>query len=244
MTPIQNPHAFQSSFTQGQPAALPVFPLGDKPKSDAGREAKRLHDAATVAARQLQAVRDSATEATAKLRAARQALDEELVRGAREGIDHDKQQKLSIELSAAERLADQQTFRIQYAAAVEAQRDAVRAYKSYAWTEYATLLEEELAAEAHAASAALVKALATIEPVQARYNAIKQRVWDLSQITVAGEHADFFGKALAIAPEPQPPLPDPAAVEQFAHAVKPPEPVVEPEEQEFVEGDEDEDEAA
>ena len=94
----------------------------------------------------------------------------------------------------------------------------MRAYNVYVWDRFPQILDAELRPEAEAVTAALEKALQSIAPVRARHDSIKQRVYQLSQITVQGEHAQHWAQLFAVAQEPAPPLPSDEAIEEFERA--------------------------
>jgi hypothetical protein len=213
---LTNPYHSDSTLNQ-QPANLPRLPF-DKPMSDLGKGAARLHTAAQAATERLREVRDAQGDAIAKFTAAKQALQAEIVRGAQEGMDPDREHELSLELAAAERLADPETHALRNRAAVQAQRAAVRAYNVYMWDHYPELLDAELAAEAVGASEALIAALESIRPVSERYQAVRNRVYELSRITHAGPDGQQWAKVLQLDTEPRPPLPSGESLEAFDRA--------------------------
>ena len=219
---LTNPHRDGSTFQLNQPANLPRLPF-EKPTSDVGKEAAKLHRAAQRATDRLREVRDAQADAATKLTNARQALQAEVVRGARDGIDQEREHELSLELAAAERLADGETHMLRQRVAVSAQREAVRELNVYLWDHVIELLDAELRHEAEAASAELVEALATIAPAQERYRQAQDSVYELLRITAHGEHAQAMSKLLAVGQEPAPPLPSDEAVETFERARHAPE---------------------
>ena len=218
--PIQNPHRQESglSHVRESPASLPALPF-EKPTSDVGKQALSLHQEAREATERLRDVRDAQSEAISRYRAAEAALKAEIVRGAQEGgIDQEREHELSLELSAAERLADSETHALRYRVAVSTQRASVRAYNVFVWDHVVELLEAEIRPEAEAASAELVKALEKIAPVQERYRKIRDRAWQLAQITTVGEHAQYWAQTLALAADPAPPLPSDEGLAAFQRA--------------------------
>ena len=80
------------------------------------------------------------------------------------------------------------------------QRARVRAVNVFLWDHLPELIDEELRAEAEAASAALVEAPEVDQARDRPLPAIRQRVWELLQITHAGEHAQELAQILAIEP--------------------------------------------
>ena len=217
--PIQNPHRQESglSHVRETPASLPALPF-EKPTSDVGEQALALHQEAQEATERLHQVRLATNDAAANLRQAREALQAEIVRGAQEGIDQEREHALSLELSAAERLADPETHALRYRVAVSTQRTSVRAYNVFVWDHVVELLEAEIRPEAEAASAELVKSLEKIAPVQERYRKIRDRAWQLAQITTVGEHAQYWAQTLALAADPAPPLPSDEGIAAFERA--------------------------
>ena len=123
--------------------------------------------------------------------------------------DLDREHELSLELSACERAADPDDPSDAPAGChrrSSARRRALRA--SGCTTTCIAVLDEELRDEAEEASEELIEAYASIQHSVDRYRAIQQRVWQLLQITVAGEHAQALGadapacpRAAAAAPE-------------------------------------------
>jgi hypothetical protein len=222
MTHIPNPHAIESAYTQDQPASLPALPFA-KPTSPLGKQAASLHRAAQSATGRLSSVREAHAEAVARFKAAQAALQAEIVRGGKEGPDLDRERELSVELSAAERLADAGSFQLRYRSAVQEQRARVRDYRVFLWENVIQLLELEIRPEAETASAELVRALASIESQKQRYQAVRQRAYELLRITAAGEFADYFGRSLQLAQEPLPPLPSDEALAEFERARTPEE---------------------
>ncbi len=220
MSHILNPHASESGFTTDAPASLPPLPF-TKPVSDLGKAAKRLHAAATDATARLHEVRGQQSDAIARFRAAQAALQAEVIRGGREGADAEREQKLSLELSAAERLANPETHQLRYRSSVAEQRARVRELKVFLWDHVIDLLEAEIRPEAESASEALVKALATIDPVRQRYLAIQRAAVDLLSITAAGEYGPHFAQSLRVPCEPLPPLPSEEAIAEFERARTP-----------------------
>lgn len=215
--PISNPYHVESSFTRDQPANLPALPLV-KPTSIVGKEAVRLHQIAQEATARLREVRDSQNEAIGRYRAAQAALQAEIVRGAQEGIDQEREHELSLELSAAERLAEPGAHQLRQRAAVARQRDSVRAYNVYLWENMPAILDAEIRPEAEAASAELVAALEKLAPVHERYRAIHEKARSIANVAAIGEHASFWAQALKLADEPAPPLPSDDGIAAFERA--------------------------
>lgn len=222
---ITNPHERPSSFGAGQAAQVPQYPV-DTPVSAVGAEGLKIVREAREATRKLQVVRDTQQQAVDRYRAARAAYEAEVQRGGQTGQpDLDREHELSLELSACERAADPRTHQLRQQAAIAEQRRLSFAASTWLWDHVIEVLDDELRDEAEAASEELIEAYASIHHSVDRYNAIRQRVWELMQITVAGEHAQGWAQALQLAPEPQPPLPSDDAIAMFERARQPdPEP--------------------
>lgn len=218
---MHNPYITESAFTVGNAATLPA-PLFDKPTSDVGKEAVRLHKAARMATGRLQEVRDATHDAVQAVQAARAALAAEVQRGAVEGLDQEREQALSLELAAAERLADPEVHTLRSRTAVAAQKRRVRDYNAFVFEHLVELMDEELREEAVAASEALVDALQSITPVQERYRAVQRRSWALARMAAVGQQAEHWSRVLQLAPEPAPPLPSDDGLDAFARAIRPP----------------------
>jgi len=201
--------------------ALPAYPI-DQPVSEIGKEGLRLVQEAREATRKLGVVRDTQQDAASRYRAARAAYEAEVQRGGQTGKpDLGREHELSLELSAAERACDPQTHQIRQQAAISAQRAAASAASVWLWDNVIDVLDEELRDEAEAASAELTEALASIRHSVDRYNAIRQRVWQLMQITVAGEHGQELAQVLALGQEPLPPVPSDEGIAIFERARAP-----------------------
>ena len=217
--PLTNPYQNVSAFGQNQPASLPALPF-EKPVSDLGKEAAQLHRAAQTAAARIRDVRDASADASRRLSVATAALKVEVIRGAREGVDQEREHELALEVAAADRLADATTHQLRQQVAVSAQREAVQAYNVFVWDHWTQLLDAEIRPEAEAASAELANALESIAPVRERYLAIQRRAYELARVAAHGEHAQHWATALRLAQEPAPPLPSAEAVEAFEQARK------------------------
>jgi len=222
---VPNPHARPSSFGSGQPGQVPQYPI-DKPVSEIGAEGLKIVQEAREATRKLQVVRDAQQDAVSRYRAARAAYEAEVRRGGETGEpDLDREHELSLELSACERAADPQTHQLRQHAAIGAQRAAATAASVWLYDNLIAVLDEELREEAESASAELIEAYASIQHSVDRYNAIRQRVFELMQITVAGEHAQEWARILQLDAEPLPPLPSDEGIAIFERARQPdPEP--------------------
>ena len=218
--PIQNPHRQESglSHVRETPAEPPRAALREADIRGRLAGSLPLPGSPRGATERLREVRDATNAAAAKLSAARGALQAEIVRGAQEGIDQEREHALSLELSAAERLADSETHALRYRVAVSTQRASVRAYLIYLWDHVIELLNAEIRPEAEAASAELVKALQKIEPVQERYRKSRDRAWQLAQITTVGEHGQYWAQTLALAAHPAPPVPSDEGLAEFERA--------------------------
>ncbi|MBV9337938.1 MAG: hypothetical protein JO243_18795 [Solirubrobacterales bacterium] len=199
MSQAGNPY---STLTPHQVTDLPPFPL-DKPTSKVGKEAARLHQAAREATATLHKVRAHQSDLAAQLRAARAAFEEQAVSTE---IDIELTEKLAHDLYVIERRCDPAILNVQNMNATRAQREAVRRYLAYAYENLAELVAElEPAAEAVAEK--MAEALRNLEPVQAEYNGVRQRVFDLVGIAVAGPDAEHWAQALAIPDAPAVPIP-------------------------------------
>lgn len=218
--PLTNPHARPSSFGAGVAAQPPLYPI-DKPHSAIGKEGLRIVQEAREATRKLQVVRDTQQDAVNRYRAARAAYEAEVTRGGQTGQpDLDREHELSLDLSAAERACDPHTHQLRQQAAITEQRTRVSAANVWLWDHVIDVLDEELRDEAEAASAELIEAYESIQHSVDRYQAIRQKVWELMQITVAGEHAQALAQTLQLAPEPEPPLPSAEGLEVFERAAR------------------------
>ena len=213
---ISNPHAVSGNLGADIPAILPPFPFG-KPSTPLTKELKQLHDRAVSATAQIQAVRDSTSAAASRLRDAKAALSAEVIRGAEHGIDGELEEKLALEVAAAERLADGAVFQTRSRVATQAQRAAVRAYLRAAWDAYLDLVDE-LRPEAEKVAERLEEALEAVRPVQDEYNAIAERVRQLNQVATVGEWAEYCNQALALPASPAAPIPSDEGLEAFRRA--------------------------
>lgn len=220
---ISNPYRVESSFVQDQSANLATLPIA-KPRSEAAKEAVKLHQDAQEATARLREVRDAQNDAIGRYQRAQAALQAEIVRGAKGGIDQEREHELSLELAAAERMAEPRTHQLRQRAAVEAQRAAVRAYNVHVWDQLPALLDE-IRPEAEQASAELVEALERIAPIRQRYQQIAEQARQLSLIAATGEHAHYWAQTLKLADEPAPPLPSDEGIATFERMRQAPAPV-------------------
>ena len=216
MSHITNPHAISGNLGADIPAILPPFPFG-KPSTPLTKELKQLHDRAVSATAQIQAVRDSTSAAASRLRSAKEALSAEVIRGAEHGIDAVLEEKLAIEVAAAERLADGAVFQTRSRVAIRAQRECVGAYLRAAWDAYLDLVDE-LRPEAEKAAQRLTEALEAARPAQDEYNAIAERVRQLNQVVTVGEWSEYCNKALTLPAAPAVPLPSDEGLAAFERA--------------------------
>jgi hypothetical protein len=210
-----NPYSNAPVLGQAQPSNLPHFPL-TKVKGEAAKTAKRLHADATAATATLAKVRDHQTDLVSQLRAARAAFEQQAVSTT---IDADLSEKLAQDLYIIERRCDQAILNAQSANAIRSQRETVRRYLAHVYDHLGDLVAE-LEPEAEAVAKKMAEALKALEPVQAEYNSVRQRVFDLVSVAVTGPHAEYWGRALAIPDAPNAPIPS-AGLDAFTRAQQP-----------------------
>jgi hypothetical protein len=214
-----NPHLTSAALGQDLPEALDSNPI-PSPRTAVGKQAKQLHDSAQEATARLRSVDEIRSEAARALAEAREALQAEIIRGGREGLDADRESELARELAGAEHLADGQSHALRYRAAIQAQRESVRTWLAFCWDHYTELLDE-LRPEAERASEDLTKALEKVRPAQDAYNEIAGRVYGLNRILAHGPDAADWARFMALRPTPQPPLPSDEAIEHVRNLNRP-----------------------